>query len=69
MLLVHIADPAQLTPAVLKVVKDEYGTSWQDVTMKAWIQQDATVSDVAKVWNAAESLYNTRCSACLTCPL
>ncbi|MHB1668076.1 hypothetical protein [Thiomonas sp.] len=64
MLLVHIADPAQLTPAVSKVVKDEYGTFWQDVTVKAWIQQDATVSDVAKVWDAAQGLYNTRCSAC-----
>ena len=53
--------------AGLKVVKtkeDDYGTTWEQVVLEGWVATKDTASSVDTVWKAAESLYDSRCSAC-----
>jgi len=44
--------------------KDDYGSSWQQVTVTGWVATKDLASSADAVWKAGQQVYDTRCSAC-----
>ena len=43
---------------------DAWGSTWQDVKITGWINQDDLVADLDTIWKQAAPLYFKRCSRC-----
>lgn len=49
---------------VLGKKTDAYGTTWQHVTLSAWVEKSDVMDNVSAVWAPAQKLYEARCSSC-----
>ena len=56
--------PALTNRSVLSKTTDAYGKAWSDVQFSGWVDSTHLVPSVDTVWQSAQQLYATRCSAC-----
>jgi len=59
-----LAADAKVDRKVVDSKKDDYGSTWQQVTVGGWVASDALVESLDAVWQGGRKLYESRCSAC-----
>ncbi len=63
-ILVTLEQSGQDARAVVTSQADKYGIAWDNVKVTGWVPAANLATDPAAVWQAAQAIFQKRCSAC-----